>query len=137
VIPAADQSAWYLDLEVTHSLTDAFSYSLSAGHELRLGIEADTVEAWYVRPRADWAFIKDWSLAAFFSYENGKQGNSNIPGASDEHYEWEGVGLGLTHKLTSKLAMELNYRLTVRSSDFTPREYTQNLVGLGLSWQFQ
>lgn len=137
VIEAMNEHAWYADLELTYSPNVAWRYSMSAGHELRPGVEADTVEAWYVRPRVDWEFIKHWSLGAFFSYENGKQGNSNVPGVTAEHYEWSGIGLGLAHNLTSKLALGLNYRLTIRSSDFALREYTQNLVGLGLTYQFK
>jgi hypothetical protein len=130
VIPAQDQSTWYAELELAHSLSDAWSYSLSAGHELRLGIQTDVVKAWYVRPRVDWAFRQGWSLGAFYSYENGTQGNADVLGVSDEHYQWNSLGLGLTHNLTSKLLLDLSYRLTFRSSNLAPREYTQNLVGL-------
>lgn len=136
VVPAVNENAWYVGLDVTHHLNDALSYSLSAGHELRLGIEADTVEAWYVRPRVEWAFIRDWSLAASFFYENGKLGSS-VPGVPAEHYEWNGFEFGLTHNLTGQLSLGFNYRLTVRSSDFVSREYTQNLVGLWLTYKLK
>lgn len=137
VVPAVNESAWYVDLDVTHHLTDAFSYTLSAGHDLRLGIESDTVEAWYVRPHVDWAFIKDWSLAASFSYENGKLGSSTLPGVPAEHYEWNEFDFGLKHNLTGKLSLALDYRLIVRSSDFVSREYNQNLVGLWLTYKLK
>lgn len=137
VTPAVNQNSWYVDLELTHSVTDAFSYSLGVGHELRLGVESDTVNTWYVRPSLNWAFIKDWALAASFSYENGKQAGSIIPGVPDEHYEWSGFLFGLTHNLTGKLSLGINYRLTVRDSDIAFREYTQNLIGLGLTYQFK
>jgi hypothetical protein len=137
VIPAEDQNTWYVDLEVTHHVSDAFSYSLSVGHELRLGTESDSVEAWYVRPNVNWEFIKGWALGAYFSYENGKQGNSNLSGVTAEHYDWANIGFGLAHNLTRNLALGLNYRFTVRSSNFTSREYTQNFVGLGLTYQLK
>jgi len=135
VIQAMNQNAWYLNLDVTHHLNDALSYSLSAGHELRLGIEADTVDAWFVRPHVDWAFIKYWTLVASFSYENGKQADSTLLGTVAEHYEWAGIGLGLAHNLTSRLGLQLNYRLTLRSSNIALREYTQNLISFGLTYQ--
>jgi len=137
VVPAVNENAWYVGLDVTHHLTDAFSYSLSAGHELRLGIESDTVEAWYVRPHVDWAFIKDWSLSAAYSYENGKLGNSTLPGIPPEHYEWNELDFGLKHNLTGKLSLALDYRLIVRSSDVASREYNQNLVGLWLTYKLK
>lgn len=134
-IPAVNESTWYADLDVTHSLTDAFSYSLSAGHELRLGVQADVVKAWFVRPRIDWAFVRGWSVWTSFSYENGQQGNANVLGVSAEHYEWTDFGLGVTHNLTSKLALSLGGRLIVRSSDITLRSYTQNLVSFVLTYR--
>jgi len=39
--------------------------------------------------------------------------------------------------LTGRLMLALNYRFTVRSSDFAAREYTQNLVCFGLTFRFQ
>ena len=137
VIPAMNEDTWYADLELSHALTDALSYSLGAGHELRLGVQADVVEAWYLRPRVNWAFLKNWSLGASFSYENGKLGNSDLLGVTAEHYEWSGLTFGLARSVTSKLSLEVHYRLTVRSSDFAAREYTQNAVGLGVSYQFR
>lgn len=137
LIPAMNEDTWYADLELSHALTDSLSYSLGAGHELRLGIQADVVEDWYVRPRVNWAFIKNWTLGASFSYENGKLGNSDLLGVTAEHYEWNGFTFGLSRSVTSKLSVELHYRLTVRSSDFAAREYTQNAVGIGVSYQFR
>lgn len=136
VTPAVNENAWYVGVDATHHLTDAFSYSLSAGHELRLGIESDTVEDWYVRPHVDWAFIKDWTLRGSFFYENGKLGSS-VPGVPAEHYEWNAFDFGLMHNLTGKLSLALDYRLTIRSSDFASREYTQNLVGLWLTYKLK
>jgi hypothetical protein len=136
VVPAVNESTWYVGLDVTHKLTDAFSYSLSVGRELRLGVESDTVKAWHVRPGVNWAFIKDWSLAASFFYENGMLGSS-IPGIPAEHYAWNGFDFGLAHNLTGKLSLGLNYRLTIRNSDFASREYTQNLVGVWLTYKLK
>lgn len=137
VIPAMNENTWYADLELTHSLSDAWSYSFGAGHDLRLGIQADIVEAWHLRPGVNWAFRKNWSFATGFSYENGKLGNSDLLGVSAEHYEWAGLDFGLAYHATSKLSLQVNYRLTLRSSDIEVREYSQNLVGIAVTYQFK
>src|ERR1019366_4727560 len=73
-IPAVNQNAWYLDLTATHDISDAVSYSFSAGHELTLGIYGDTIEDWYVRPTLSLRIIKNLTLNTSFSYQNGTQG---------------------------------------------------------------
>ncbi len=54
-----------------------------------------------------------------------------------ETYDWLGVGLGLSHPLTENLMATLRYRLTIRGSDRSSREYTQDLVGILLTYQFR
>jgi opacity protein-like surface antigen len=136
-IQAKNQDAWYAGVAVVHELTDVMSYSVSAGHELRLGIQADAVEAWYLRPNFNWKIIKDVNLTTFLTYEHGTQGTAHQVGGLSETYDWFGGGLGISFALTKKLNLGLNYRLTIRSSDAASREYTQNLVGLQLTYLLQ
>jgi hypothetical protein len=137
VTPAEDQDAWYVDLTLSHAITEAVSYSLSAGHELRLGIQADSVEVWYVRPNVTFKIVKDLNLSAFFSYENGDQGSGKSTGTVSETYDWINTGFALRHQITKRLSASLNYRLGLRSSDAASRGYTQNLVGLLFSYALQ
>jgi hypothetical protein len=136
-IQAMNQNAWYAGVTVRHELTDAFNYSVSAGHELRLGIQADSVDSWYFRPNFTWNIIRDVRLSTDFSYEHGTQGNSQQGGGVSETFDWFGGGLGIGLSLTKKLDMSLDYRLTVRSSNAASRDYTQNLVGLRLTYLLQ
>ena len=137
VIRAVDQDAWYADLTVTHAITETISYSISAGHELRLGIQADSIEDTYIRPAVHWAAMKRLNVTASFSYENGTQGNSGSAGGLHETYDWFSAGLGLSHHLTDKLMVSLDYRYTYRTSDAASRDYTQNLVTLRATYSFQ
>lgn len=131
-IEAVDQNAWYIGLTASHQVNESVSYSLSAGHELELGINADTLENWYVRPSITLRVIKDVPLTADLSYEHGTQGLGNLA----ERYDWLGFGLGARYQLMKKLMLGANYRLTLRSSSYTFRSYNQNLVGLNLTYQF-
>lgn len=137
VTPAVDQDAWYIGLTLSHAITETVSYSLSAGHELRLGTQADAVEAWYVRPTVNFKIVKDLNLSTFFSYENGEQGSGKSTGTVSETYDWLNMGFALSHKITERLNASLNYRLTLRYSDAAIREYTQNLLGATLTYTFQ
>lgn len=136
-IRAVDQDGWYADITLSHHITEAMTYSLTAGRELRLGIQADSMEDWYVRPNLNWRALDDLNLNVFLSYETGSQGSSRQIGALAEEYDWFGAGLGLSYPLMKKLTASLNYRLTIRSSDALSRDYTQNVVGLLFTYHLQ
>jgi hypothetical protein len=138
-LPARDQGAWYVDLNITHDISDAVSYTLNLGHELRLGVQADAVDSWYARVGVSWKLIRELTLQPSFSYEHGSQG----AGSFSEDYDWYTFGLGFRYQLAKKLSAGLEYRLTLRSSTFSSampvpgRGYTQNMITLTLSYQFQ
>jgi hypothetical protein len=139
-VQAVDQDTWYADLTVRHDITDTISYSLSAGHELRLGVQADTIEDWYVRPTVSFKIIKGLGLNTYISYEDGTQRITPIAPYPDlipktEDYDWFGAGFGVNYRLMRRLLVGLDYRFTIRSSSITDRDYTQDLVGLRLTYQ--
>jgi hypothetical protein len=136
VLPAVDQNAWYVGLTANQDITEAISYSISAGHELRIGIQADSVEDWYVRPGINWKFMKDISFNTSCGYEHGQQLLASQP-ASSETYDWFWVGLGASYGLTKNLRAGLTYRVTERYSDVADRGYSQNIVGLQLNYLLQ
>jgi hypothetical protein len=136
-VRTSDLDSWYADLTASQQVTEAVGYSVSAGHEIRLGIESDAIEDWYFRPAINWSIVRDLSLGTSFFYEHGKQGEGNISGNFQETYDWYGGALNLSYPLMKKLTVSLNYRLTLRSSDVADREYAQNVVGLLFSYQLQ
>ena len=133
-IQTSDLNSWYADLNIIHQITDAISYSLDAGHEVQSGIQSDAIEDWYVRPGVRWNIIKNVNLNTSFSYEHGKQGSGNVLGNLTENFDWFGVNFAVGYSIIKKLSLGLNYRLTLRSSDVSSREYTQNVVGLSLTY---
>ena len=117
---------------VTHAITGAISYALSIGHEIRLGIESDAIEDFYARPNLTWHLMKRMTLTAGAFFEHGKQQGGRL--TTEENYDWYGPRLSLEYAIMDRLKASLNYRLTLRSSDNISREYTQNLVGLLLTY---
>jgi hypothetical protein len=133
-VQTSDLNSWYLDLNATHDVTKAISYSIDVGHEIQLGVQSDLTEDWYVRPAVTWKFIKALAFNTSLSYQNGKQGIGNVAGNLTEKYEWLGANFSLSHALSSRFTLSLNYRLTIRSSDIPSNEYTQNMVGLLIAY---
>jgi len=136
-IRTSDLNSWYADLNITHQITDAISYTLDAGHEVQTGIQSDAIEDYYVRPGIHWDIIKNVNLNTSFSYEHGNQGQGNVAGNLTETFDWLGVSVGASYSIIKKLSLGLNYRLTLRSSNVANNEYTQNFVGLTLTYQIQ
>ena len=135
-LPAQNQHAWYADATVSHDVSDSIAYSFTAGRELRLGIQADAVESWYLRPNITWRFIKNLPINTWLSYEHGSQ--SLLPARLiQETYDYLGVGLGIGYDLTKKLRLGVTYRLTLRSTDASFRDYSQNVIGLRLTYLLQ
>ncbi len=136
LIVASDQDAWFADVTVTHRPTDVINYSVSAGHELTLGIYGDTIEDWFVRINVGWEIIKDIRLNMGLSYQNGKQAIGRAGGIEDK-FDWVNANLGVGYSITKKLTASLNYRPVWRLSNYSGREYTQNQVGLQLTYLLQ
>jgi hypothetical protein len=136
-LQTASQDSWYAGLTITHQPTEFVSYGLSAGRETQLGVESDLVQDWYVRPNVTWSVIKGLDLVTTLSYEHGTQGVGSVgslPGSANDTFDFYSGGLNLKHAFTSQLALSLNYRLTVRASNMSNEAYTQNLVGLQLTY---
>jgi hypothetical protein len=136
-IQTSDLNSWYADLNIVHQVTDAIGYTLDAGHEVQTGIQSDAIEDWYVRPSIHWDIIKNVNLNTSFSYEHGNQGVGNVAGNLTETFDWLGASVGVSYSILKKLSLGLSYRLTLRSSNNANNEYTQNVVGLTLTYQTQ
>jgi len=136
-IQTADLSTYYIDFTVTHDATEVISYGFSAGRNVNLGVQSDAIEEWYLRPNVTWRIFKNISLNTGLTYEHGDQGVGDISGGLVEIYDWFGGTVGLNWPIMKRMTMGLNYRLTLRSSDLPDRGYTQNMIGLMLTYHPQ
>lgn len=133
-IQTANLESWYVDINFSHQVTKAISYSLDAGHEINLGIQADALEDWYLRPEVQWKIMESLAFNLSLNYEHGKQGVGNIAGNLTENYDWLAGGFGTSYAITKRFSLGLDYRLTVRSSSAAQRSYQQNLVSLSVNY---
>jgi hypothetical protein len=136
-IETQNLSTWYASLDVTHQVSEPVSYTLSVGHELRLGTESDAIEDTYVRAGLNWMIIKDLSMRTSLRYEHGNQGAGNVMGNLTETYDYYQGELTFGYPLMKKLMLSLDYRLTLRASDVPDREYSQNVVAIKFSYRPQ
>ena len=137
-IQTASQDSWYGSVNITHQPRDSISYSLDVGREVQSGAQSDLVEDWYVRPNITWKIINGLDVVTAISYEHGNQGVGSVgslPGSPNGTFDWYTGDLRIEHPLTSRLTLGLDYRLTVRSSGTPNDGYTQNLVGLQLTYR--
>jgi len=136
-IQTSSQNSWYAGMNIIHQPTDFVSYSLDIGREVQSSAQSDLVEDWYVRPNITWKIINGLDFNTSLFYEQGTQGvgsTGSLPGSPNGSYDYYGGGLSLSHQLTSRLVLSLNYRLTVRTSGTPNDGYAQNLVGLQLTY---
>ena len=131
---AQDQTTWYADVTLQHAITKAITYSLAAGHEVQPGFQAENIQDWYVRPNVSWGIFKNFAVNTSISYEHGKQSAQGFGGAASEVFDWFGGGLSLAFTVVQNLKASLNYRFTIRGSSNANQSYTQNLVGLQLTY---
>jgi hypothetical protein len=133
-VQTSNQNTWYVDLNITHQITDAINYSLDGGHELQLGITSDLNEDWYVRLPVRWNIVKNLNLSTSLSYQHGTEGVGNVVGNTVETYDWFGAEVDANIAVMKRLSVGLSYRLTLRSSDVPTDEYTQNSVGITFTY---
>ena len=135
-IQGLTSDTYYLGLTANHDISAAISYWLGAGHELVPGIQAQSVEDWYLRAGLNWKILKDLSLNTSIGYEYGTQLLLTQP-PSSETFDWGTVGFGASYNVTKHLLLSLTYRFTDRTANLNYRGYTQNFVGLRLSYLMQ
>jgi hemolysin activation/secretion protein len=137
-IQTASQNSWYGSINITHKPRASISYSLDIGREVQSGAQSDLVEDWYVRPNITWKIINGLDFNTAISYERGDQGvgsTGSLPGSPNSKFSWYTGELSLQHPLTSRLTLSLDYRLTVRTSSAPNDGYTQNMIGLQLTYR--
>jgi hypothetical protein len=140
-LQTSDLGSWYIDLNLTHQITDTVAYSIGAGHNIGLGVQSDATEYTYANASINWNFIKGFSLQPNFSFQHGTSGIGSTILASgnnlltqEEIYDWYVAGLSLSYNVTKRFAVSCSYQFTGRSSSLPNRGYTQNIIGIQLSY---
>jgi hypothetical protein len=129
---AASQSdSLYFQLSLTHQVNEHVKYSLSAGHSVDFAYNSQPYDRYYVRLTPTWNVIYKWDLGASLAWEQGTQ-----IGLNSMTYDQYSAGINLGRRLTQKITGSMYYRWVKETSDQATLNYTQNIVGLSLNYQF-
>ena len=143
-IQTSNLGSWYVDLDITHQIVKSLSYSIDAGHNIGLGIQSDATEYTYVNANVTWNFIRNFSLQPVFSFQHGTSGlgstinltpgNPNNLLSQEEIFNWYSTGLSLSYNVTRRFTVGCSYQFTGRTSSLPNRGYTQNIIGIQLTY---
>ena len=124
-------SALYFQLSVTHQVNERVHYSLSAGHSIDFEY-GQPQDRYYVRLDPSWDFLRGFTITLPLSWEQGAQ----VATTQSASYDQYSAGLTVSRGLTRKLSGSVYYRWMMETSNQASLNYTANIVGLSLTWQF-
>jgi hypothetical protein len=130
-----DAGSYYFSLEMSHRLNDFVDFSIEAGRQLRLGVNSELIDLWYVRPRAGWKLFEKVTLGLHMIFEQGTDSGNEIF-TPKEHYTLLGGGLWGVYQLMEKVVLRFGYDYVVKNSDISTRNYHQNRVQLQVQYTF-
>lgn len=145
-LQTSDLNSWYADLLVMHKITRSLSYSIDAGRNVSGAAQASADQYWFVNAGITWSFIRNFSFQPRFSFQNGKQGAGTTvnPGflpflppsvlTQTENYDWYSASLGFAYDISQRFTVGWNYQFTKRTSSIAGRGYTQNVIGIQISY---
>ncbi len=126
-----DLSGIYAQLDLGHRINKYVDHSLSGGRTISATLGGGTVDRYFAHWRANWRVLRKITLNTGFSYEHGSQLYTG-----GETYDQYGPVISLSRPITAKLSGNLGYRFYWRTSDKPGRDYSVNVVSLGLYYAF-
>ena len=73
-------------------------------------------------------------MGTSLSFEHGTQTASGLIGVGAETYDFITGSLDLNYPLLKRVSLGLSYRFTLRASNIAGRGYTQDVIGLVLTY---
>jgi opacity protein-like surface antigen len=133
-------SAPSVSVGINHRINDALQQSLTAGREFIPGITSNYTDRIYVNYTPSWRATSLFNIAPQLWWESLQDSNATAGGIStapvDETSTRLGAGLAISFALTEHAKVNLSYNYVMKSSNQRSLDYYQNLVSLGLGYQF-
>jgi hypothetical protein len=130
-----DSGSYYFSLEMTDQLNEFTTIAIEAGRQLRLGVNSDLIDLWYVRPRVGLRLFEKVGLQPHFVYEQGTDSGNSVF-VPNEQYTLLGGGISASYQLMQKVVLSLAYDYAVKSSDIPERNYHQNRIQVQVQYTF-
>ena len=126
-----EMTALYFQFSVSHQISEHVSYSLSAGRSVDFAYNGQAYDRLYVRLNPDWNVVRKWSIGTPVWWEQGTQ-----VGLGTLTYTQFGAGFTVGRALTQKLSAQLHYQWIWETASQASFNYTANIAGLNLTYQF-
>jgi hypothetical protein len=143
--PGSSVNSYYASVQITHQLTDYLSHSLSLDRSLQAGLNQGSsyIEQLSIAYTLSWSLTQRISVVASASYVDGQQpltlaapNNPLIITAVTEDYQQYAGGLQLTWQCTDHFAASVNFGHSLRNSNQSGRNYTDNAFGGQINYAF-
>ena len=123
----------YFQLSVSHRVNRILNYTLSAGRSTDYANYGVPDEYYFVRWQPEWNLFRKISLSTPIAWEKGTQ---LATGAAGTSFNQISAGISAGYSLTKKLSGTLSEQFVRETSLRSAENYTVNIVGLNLSYQF-
>jgi hypothetical protein len=124
-------TALYFQFSLSHVVNEHVNYTLTAGHSVDFAYNGSPTDRYFVQLDPRWNFIRHFEISPTFGWEHGSQ---QLTGGSV--YDQYNGGLSIGCPLTAKLSTSAYYRWVQEVANQSSLNYTANIVGLSLSYQF-
>jgi hypothetical protein len=127
------KDSYYFDVTIDHELNKYFLERFSIGHELELGLLAELSDVSYVNYTASWHVNQHLNLSFNVGYQDVEEYGGLISASSFDAFT---AGAQANFPVTKNISGSLLYQFTDKSADIDDQGYTQNRVGLLLTYHF-
>jgi hypothetical protein len=127
------QSSYYVNLTVDHQLNKYFLERLALGHELELGLFAETSDVSYIDYTASWKINSHLNLSLNLGYQDVSEDGGLVGFSSFNIFS---AALQANFPVTKSLTGSLIYQFTDKWADEDDQSFEQNRVGLLLTYHF-
>lgn len=145
-VQTSSLNTWYADLTITHKINRSLNYSIDGGRDVSPGVQSTADVNWHVNTEITWNFIRNFSFSPQLFFQHGNQGqgstvNAGLPNLpptllqQNEVYNWYGGSLGFSYAITRRFTVGWNYQFTQRTSSLSNRGYTQNIIGIQITYR--
>ncbi|HEX8372041.1 MAG TPA: outer membrane beta-barrel protein [Chthoniobacterales bacterium] len=127
-----DYSGTYANLGITHQVNAYITQDITIGREGLLGINSNFIELFYVRHTAKFAVSENLDLTTRLFYEKSTESGDFLAEDANRY----GASIGTTYQIAPNWILSGEYGYIKKDSNLDARDYTQNRVLVGLTYQF-
>ncbi len=122
----------YANAGFTNQLNAYITQDLTIGREAMLGVNSNYIDLIYVRHTTKWSVIKDVDIITRLFYEKASESGS----FNAEDAKRYGASIGATYQFAPTWILSAEYGYIKKDSNLDFRDYTQNRVLVGVTYQF-